>query len=549
MWNRLKVATKLLIGFGLVSSLFIGSAIFTLMELETLKRTAHQSARVDGPRALVGSEIQTRLVMGHLWFEELLAGDASLSFEQVLHQWEIAQSYAQAILEGGEVEHQILTPLADKKSREGIKDLLRHLAHLTELAKTRQSQDQKTGQSIAGSALDQAFDAAFEATLETAKILEASFIDESVLSSQEVDQVAHKVREQLIATLLVLVFCSILIPLLFSHFVVIRPLALLSESMEAMRKGDLSQKVCIKQQDEFGGLADAFNLMGERLQQIVGEVQKSCAHLASTTSEVAATAREQEASSKEQEATTHEIVASTREISATSKNLVANMNEVALAVDHAGKLAESGRGSLAQMGKTVQHMVEASQNISSKLTLLNEKASNITTVVTTINKVADQTNLLSVNAAIEADKAGEYGIGFGTVASEIRRLADQTAHATSDIEEMVREMQSAVSAGVMGMEKFSNEVEQGVEDVQQTSEQLTQIIERVQTLGPHFEAVHEGMEMQASGAGQIDESLTQLAETIQNNSEALRQSNGIIDQLNEASTRMRETVSVFKLAS
>nr|WP_304949706.1 methyl-accepting chemotaxis protein [Verrucomicrobium spinosum] len=112
-------------------------------------------------------------------------------------------------------------------------------------------------------------------------------------------------------------------------------------------------------------------------------------------------------------------------------------------------------------------------------------------MVTTITKVADQTNLLSLNAAIEAEKAGEYGRGFAVVATEIRRLADQTAVATSDIEQMVKEMQSAVSAGVMGMDRFSEEVRRGAEVVDQVGTQLTEIIEKVQTLTPSFETVNE----------------------------------------------------------
>ena len=99
-------------------------------------------------------------------------------------------------------------------------------------------------------------------------------------------------------------------------------------------------------------------------------------------------------------------------------------------------------------------------------------------MVTTIAKVADQTNLLSLNAAIEAEKAGEYGRGFSVVATEIRRLADQTAVATYDIEQMVREIQSAVAAGVMGMDKFSEEVRRGMSEVTQVGDQLSQIIGR-----------------------------------------------------------------------
>src|SRR5687768_10090136 len=163
------------------------------------------------------------------------------------------------------------------------------------------------------------------------------------------------------------------------------------------------------------------------------------------------------------------------------------------------------------MESTMSHVMQAAGSINAKLAVLNEKAGNINQVVTTITKVADQTNLLSLNAAIEAEKAGEYGRGFAVVATEIRRLADQTAVATYDIEQMVKEMQSAVSAGVMGMDKFSEEVRRGVEEVRQVSTQLVQIIQQVQSLTPRFETVNDGMEAQTTSAQQISEALRQLS--------------------------------------
>jgi methyl-accepting chemotaxis protein WspA len=191
--------------------------------------------------------------------------------------------------------------------------------------------------------------------------------------------------------------------------------------------------------------------------------------------------------------------------------------------------------------------MEAASSINAKLGVLNEKAGNINQVVTTITKVADQTNLLSLNAAIEAEKAGEYGRGFAVVASEIRRLADQTAVATYDIEQMVKEIESAVSAGVMGMDKFSEEVRRGMQEVQQVSGQLAQIIHQVQALVPRFESVNEGMQAQSTGAEQISEALLQLTEAVQQTVESLRQSTAAIDDLNQVSGNLRSSVSRFKL--
>ena len=197
-----------------------------------------------------------------------------------------------------------------------------------------------------------------------------------------------------------------------------------------------------------------------------------------------------------------------------------------------------------RLGQTPD-VLHGDASISTRLGALSEKASNIGTVVTTITKVADQTNLLSLNAAIEAEKAGDYGRGFAVVATEIRRLADQTAGATGDIEQMVKEMQSAVAAGVMGMDKFSEEVRRGVEVVEQVSEELSQIIHHVQTLTPNFETVSEGMQSQSLGAQQISDSLSQLSEASQQTVASLRQSNSAIEQLNQASRGLQDGVASF----
>jgi methyl-accepting chemotaxis protein WspA len=179
--------------------------------------------------------------------------------------------------------------------------------------------------------------------------------------------------------------------------------------------------------------------------------------------------------------------------------------------------------------------------------VLSEKAGNINQVVTTITRVADQTNLLSLNAAIEAEKAGEYGRGFSVVATEIRRLADQTAVATYDIEQMVKDIQSAVSAGVMGMDKFAEEVRRGMQDVQEVGGQLSQIIQHVQALAPRVESVNEGMQAQATGAEQISESLTQLSEAARQTVDSLHQSSLAINDLNQVAIGLRSGVSRFTL--
>jgi methyl-accepting chemotaxis protein WspA len=313
-----------------------------------------------------------------------------------------------------------------------------------------------------------------------------------------------------------------------------------------MRAANLTPRLVLPRRDALGVIESALTAMAPALLAPATQTQRSSIAVTTSVTEIAATSKQQQASATVTAATTTEIGATSREIVATSRDLLRTMDEVASAADQAAALADSGQTGLARMEDTMHQVIGAAEQINAKLATLSEKAGNITQVVTTIVKVADQTNLLSLNAAIEAEKAGEYGRGFSVVASEVRRLADQTAVATYDIEQMVREIQSAVSAGVMGMDKFSEEVRRGMAEVQQVGEQLTQIIQQTQALAPRLSMVNEGMQAQASGAEQINQALQQLAETTGQTVEALRQTSNAIDELSQVASGLRSGVSRFQ---
>jgi methyl-accepting chemotaxis protein WspA len=332
-------------------------------------------------------------------------------------------------------------------------------------------------------------------------------------------------------------------------FAITRPLANLRAVVEVMRAGDFTRRVSLVRHDEFGALGTGFNAMADDLARLVGQVKESGLKVSTSVTEIAATAREQQATANEVAATTAEIGATSREISATSKELVRTMNEVSAAAEQSATTAGNGQNGLLVMEQSMRNVIDAAGSVNARLAALNEKAGDIGQVVVTITKVADQTNLLSLNAAIEAEKAGEYGRGFSVVATEIRRLADQTAASTHDIDRMVKAMQSAVSSGVMSMDKFSEEVRRGMQAVQEVGGQLSDVIQHTQALAPRFEAVTEGMQAQATGAEQITESLTQLSEAARQTVDSLRQSNAAIEDLNQVALGLRSGVSKFTVQS
>ena len=324
-----------------------------------------------------------------------------------------------------------------------------------------------------------------------------------------------------------------------------------SESLDAYvgsKDDQLLKEESRELRDETDKLLHSFTIMTHRLSSLIGQVQESGIQVTTSATQIAASARELEATATEQAASLNEVMVTSHEIYATSQDLTGTIVSVAGKVSATATLAGQGQNGLEEMEGTMRQLVKASTSFSAKLSTINEKAMNIGSIITTIAKVADQTNLLSLNAAIEAEKAGEYGLGFSVVAREIRRLADQTGVATQDIELMVREMQSAVSAGVMEMDRFSEEVRRGVQEVSGISNMLGQIIFQVQELEPQFAKVGGGMQVQSEGAQQISEAMDQLAVAAEQTRASLYEFKRATEGLNEVVQGLRKEVLRFKVS-
>jgi methyl-accepting chemotaxis protein WspA len=322
----------------------------------------------------------------------------------------------------------------------------------------------------------------------------------------------------------------------------------LNERVRQMASGaaDLTARLQVHGKDEMGQLAEGINALIGKIQGIVGKARESSLQLLSIASQIALTARSQEQTVNNLSASTTQVAASVREVSATSKDLAGTMNEVSQTASHAADLATRGRDNTTKMATEMKQLVESTASVSTKLGMIREKADSINAVVTTITKVADQTNLLSINAAIEAEKAGEYGRGFLVVAREIRRLADQTAVATLDIETMVRQMQDAVSAGVMQMDKFADEVRSGVSQVTKINQMTWEIINEVQSLSSRFQLVNEGMRNQTAGAQQINDAMAQIAAATTRSAQSIQEFERATTTLRSSVEGLNQEIAQFK---
>jgi methyl-accepting chemotaxis protein WspA len=189
----------------------------------------------------------------------------------------------------------------------------------------------------------------------------------------------------------------------------------------------------------------------------------------------------------------------------------------------------------------------STREIADRLEVIAEKAAAISTVVVTIAKVAEQTNLLSVNAAIEAEKAGDAGFGFLVVAREIRRLADQTAGASLDIERIVGQMQSSVSAGVEQMARFTGEMERGTGEVGAAAGELGEIIRSIDGSFAAFTGVRTSMASQAEGVRQIEDAAMQVAVGARQSAAAAGEFGRVADELAHAVAVLQDAAARFQV--
>ena len=319
------------------------------------------------------------------------------------------------------------------------------------------------------------------------------------------------------------------------------------QGVDRLRSGVLGEPIQLPERNEFTVLAESLNRLGTEMAELAAQLRQSGGDVLTVNTSLGAALGASKQGMADMESLAVGLGASARRVLNTSAELARTIHSVSLVADQTAMLTDSSRIGLTRMGQTMQAIHHAADGINAKLGILNEKAANISQVITTMAKVADQTNLLSLNAAIEAEKAGEYGRGFAVVATEIQRLADQTAVAAEDIEQMVREMQAAVTSGVMGMDKFADEVRQGVGDVRQVSGQLDRVLQHVQAITPQIEAVNTSMQAQTEGARQISESATKFGDFSRTTTDAQRQAWGAVEDFESAARRMQERTARFKI--
>ncbi len=354
-------------------------------------------------------------------------------------------------------------------------------------------------------------------------------------------------KKTFISMLLIAILVTLLVYLL-TRTLITKPMDNVTEATNSIAHGDLRVKINSGESlNEVGILSRAINNMTGNIREQTIKIKEAVDTLNEIAASIVTASSQQEEAMKGFEGNVAQVGVSATQISATSQELARTMDGVKNAALEASRLANAGQASLSGLQGAMQTLSNGTDVISEKLALMHQKAESVDSIIATITKISDQTNLLSLNAAIEAEKAGEYGRGFSVVAREIGRLANETAISTLDISDIINEMQASVEDGVKEMDRFREGVTHGVRSAGDATMQLSQVIAKVANLSPEFDKVNEGMHFQSLGSRQISDAMADLNHGAGQLSSALSQFKAVTDQLNSAASQLMHTVSRAKV--
>jgi methyl-accepting chemotaxis protein len=315
----------------------------------------------------------------------------------------------------------------------------------------------------------------------------------------------------------------------------------------AIGAGDLNVDVRVNSGDETGRLLQAMKVMVDNLRNIINQVSGTSSQVAAASTQLHATAERIATGAEEVAAQAGTVATAGEEMSATSGDIAQNCQMAAEGAQRASASAQNGaevvEKTVVVMGQIAAKVQESARTVES----LGARSDQIGAIIGTIEDIADQTNLLALNAAIEAARAGEQGRGFAVVADEVRALAERTTRATREIGEMIKAIQGETRDAVSAMEQGVSQVEAGTTEAARSGEALRDILEQVNNVAMQVNQIATAAEEQTATTGEIASNMQQITEVVQQTSCGAQESATAAAQLNNNASELQRLVQQFRL--
>ncbi len=287
--------------------------------------------------------------------------------------------------------------------------------------------------------------------------------------------------------------------------------------------------------------------MVKELAQVIGSVRSSADTISAASEQLHSTSMENKNSISEQNDRANQIATAAEEMTQTVSGIAINATEMARAAEHTAKLAIKGKDVVNKTTKEVQSIADTVLETSKVVANLGEKSQQIGEIANVIRDIADQTNLLALNAAIEAARAGEHGRGFAVVADEVRKLAERTQSATAEIEQMIRGIQKEVSVAVEKMDAGVHKVDEGVELSQEAISSLDQIVSEIGNLQNKIMQVASSVEQMSKVSDQVAVDINTLATSLQTSNISADEVLNAADNLGRLAGELLSLIKKFKV--
>ena len=310
---------------------------------------------------------------------------------------------------------------------------------------------------------------------------------------------------------------------------------------------DFTARCQVQGHDEIDLMGDKFNQMVEAMREMISTILQSSHQLAAASSQMRSTAGEIASASEEVACQTQSVATASEEMSATSTDIARNCNLAAEASKRTAVTATEGSKVVAESTNGMNTIAERVRQTSVTITALGTRSEQIGQIIGTIEDIADQTNLLALNAAIEAARAGEQGRGFAVVADEVRALAERTTKATREIGEMIKAIQNETYSAVKAMEDGVIEVEKGADLSQRSGQALEDILERINEVTSQIHQIATAAEEQTATTGEVTNNIQRVTDIVKGTARGAEETSAAAAQLASHAQDLQRLVGRFRL--
>ena len=370
-----------------------------------------------------------------------------------------------------------------------------------------------------------------------------------IVDESAIDTLLSESLQRTIVQLIVMVALLVATITLLMRGIVIRPLEKIGNALSdiSQGEGDLTRRLNDSKKDELGTVAHNFNLFAGKIQTLVQQVVSSMNHMSELTQDLLEVAQTTNKGVQNQSHETEQVAAAIHEMNATAHSISQNTSEAAEAAHHANDEAVIAKNVVTASISAIGQLAEEIDTGAGVINDLENDVANITSMVDVIQSIAEQTNLLALNAAIEAARAGEQGRGFAVVADEVRTLASRTQTTTEEIQQMIDKLQTGAQSAVSVMESSKAKGEGTVVEVNKTEESLTGIVNAVTTINDMSTQIASASEEQTAVSEEIGNSVNRIAEIADQTAEGAKNTEESCIRLADLTREIRNQLGQFKV--